>query len=268
MPNICGVALRKLEAGGAVGQCRRARSRVLSNARSRARATARGRAANQGPRSPQGGVGCGTEDAGQQREAGRLLSFLDLDQLKDELAAEHVRAIVRDKLAATKAAVEKAQTGIGRGRQEAPASTGGVMTPPRKHRMPAELASAADQARQASRLAAGHVYASQTGTRARATRSRGATSGRAICEEQLARISPLVVFSESRLPGADRRHHEERRIGERILSSRKPACKASMCRSKRPSSTSMPKPATARCSPKSWRPSGEPGEALGRNRLA
>jgi small-conductance mechanosensitive channel len=120
-----------------------------------------------------------------------------LDGLKDELAAERVRAsLFDDKLAAAKVALEKAETAMQEGdkklRQAQEAFDTAKDSP-----QAGELAAAADQARQASRLA----LETFTLRKREVAREQLAQEVQRltvrICQERLARMSPLVVFSEA-----------------------------------------------------------------------
>jgi small-conductance mechanosensitive channel len=124
-------------------------------------------------------------------------SFLELDSLKDELAAERVRAsLFDDKLAAAKTALEKAQRASEdcdkKLRQSQEAFDIAKDAP-----NAAELAAAADQARQASRLAMETVMLRKRELAREQLALEIQTLVVRLCQERLARMSPLVVFSEA-----------------------------------------------------------------------
>ncbi|HJQ81231.1 MAG TPA: hypothetical protein VJ828_14825, partial [Lacipirellulaceae bacterium] len=132
-----------------------------------------------------------------QTEAAEGYSFVELDRLKDELAAEKARAsLIDDRLIAAKAAMEKAQAAreeseIKR-RQAQDAFERGKSGPEA-----AELESAARLAAQASNLAAETV----TLRKREVAREQLAQEVQRLavrhCEDQVARVSPLVAFSKA-----------------------------------------------------------------------
>ena len=100
---------------------------LLSIARRRAGPAGGRRAADQRPRNPQGRAG--KPDAIRRRPTTRRpsFSFVELDDLKDELAAEQARSdLVDDKLTAAKAVVGKGANRARGKRNETPPGTGGV----------------------------------------------------------------------------------------------------------------------------------------------
>jgi small-conductance mechanosensitive channel len=123
-------------------------------------------------------------------------SFLELDELKDELAAEQARAnFVDDKLAATKAAVEKAQIALEESevkrRQAQEQAENGKNGP-----NGAALSAAAGQASQAAELASETLMLRQR----ELARDQLAQDVQRLavqdCEAKVARLRPLVDFSE------------------------------------------------------------------------
>jgi small-conductance mechanosensitive channel len=124
-------------------------------------------------------------------------SFPELDNLKDELAAERVRAsLFDDKLAAVKGALEKAQRAVEESdkklRQAQEAFENAKEAP-----NAGELAATADQARQASRLAMETLTLRKREVAREQLAQEIQRLAVRICQERLARIGPLVVFSEA-----------------------------------------------------------------------
>ena len=122
-------------------------------------------------------------------------SFVELDRLKDELATEKARAkLVDDKIAAAKAALERAQRAVDESkvkRRQAKEAFDVEKDAPNA----AELASAAEQARLAANLAA-ETLALRKRELAREQLSREVQRlAVQICHEQVVRASPMVVFS-------------------------------------------------------------------------
>ena len=126
-----------------------------------------------------------------------VCSFLELDALKDEVAAERVRAnLVDDKLTAAKAAIEKAQQALeecDRKLRQAQESFDTAKDAPNA----GELAAAADHARQASRLAVETLTLRQREVAREQLAQEVQRLTVQITQERLARMSPLVVFSEA-----------------------------------------------------------------------
>jgi hypothetical protein len=157
--------------------------------------------------------------------AGKLpgeCSFIELDRLKDDLAAEQARLnLVSDKLEATKAAAEKAQAALDESeskRRQAREAFESAKDAPNK----AELAVVAEKARLAAELAVDTLTLrkreldrerlAQEVQKLKAHRPGPAAAGREI-------ESPGDGFG-SRLSAADRRHQEQRRHGERLAAAR------------------------------------------------
>ncbi|MEX2309998.1 MAG: mechanosensitive ion channel domain-containing protein [Pirellulales bacterium] len=124
-------------------------------------------------------------------------SFLELDGLKDELAAERVRAtLINDKLTAANAALEKAQRASEESdkklRQAQEAFEIAKDAP-----NSGELAAAADNARQASRLARETVTLRDREVDREDLAQEVQRLAVRVCQERVTRMSPLVVFSEA-----------------------------------------------------------------------
>ncbi len=124
-------------------------------------------------------------------------SFIELDSLKDELAAERARAnLVDDKLTAAKAAVEKAQRLVdecdSKRRQAQDAFERGKDGP-----NIAELSVVADQARQAARLAAETLALRKKEVVRELLSQQVQRLAVRLQQENIARLSPLVVFSQT-----------------------------------------------------------------------
>jgi small-conductance mechanosensitive channel len=134
-----------------------------------------------------------------EREDGTRHSFVELDQLKDELVAEKARAsLVDDRLAAAKAALEKARRSADeaevkrRQAQEAfDVGKDAAHTP--------DLANAAELARQAAVLAAETVTLRKREVEREKRVQEVQRLLVQICQEKVAHLTPLVVFSESDL---------------------------------------------------------------------
>jgi small-conductance mechanosensitive channel len=122
-------------------------------------------------------------------------SFVELDELKDELAAEQARSsLVADKLTTAKSALEKAQSALDdsetKRRQAQEAFDNG-----KTKENASELAAAADGAVQAARLAAETVTLRKTEV-AREKLSREVQRlAVQLCEDRITWLSPLVVFT-------------------------------------------------------------------------
>jgi small-conductance mechanosensitive channel len=126
-------------------------------------------------------------------------SFVELDRLKDELAAELARAsLVDDRLSAARSALEKAQRAEDecavKRRQAQEAFEVGKDGP-----NAAELAAAAEQARQAATLAAETVALRKRELEREKLLQEVQRLAVRICQEQVARLSPLVAFSQTDL---------------------------------------------------------------------
>jgi small-conductance mechanosensitive channel len=126
-------------------------------------------------------------------------SFVELDRLKDELAAEQSRAsLIEDRLAAAKAALEKAQRSLDEwdvNRRQADEAYEKNKSAPNA----SELAAVADAARQAATLAAETVaLRTQEIDRERLAQEVQKLAVQ-ICQQQVARLGPLVKFSQADL---------------------------------------------------------------------
>ena len=124
-------------------------------------------------------------------------SFVELDRLKDELATEQARAnLVADKLVAAKAAVEKAQRALDESkvkhRQAQEAADLG-----KEAANAAELAAAAEEARLTAALAAEMVTLRKREVAREELAQEVQRLAVRICQEQVARAAPLVVFTDA-----------------------------------------------------------------------
>lgn len=124
-------------------------------------------------------------------------TFIDLDRLKDDLAAEQARAnLVGDKLASAKTSLQKAQTAFDESEAKRRLAQA-AYDKGKNGAQVSELAVAAERARQEAALAA------ETLALRKREVERGKLSQEAqrlsiqFRQDQVARISPLVVFSEA-----------------------------------------------------------------------
>ena len=134
-----------------------------------------------------------------ESEAGAVHSFVELDRLKDDLAAEQARAgLVDDRLSAAKSALEKAQRAEDecavKRRQAQEAFDVGKNEP-----KSAELAAAAEQARQAAALATETVALRKRELEREKLLQEVQRLAVRLCQGQVTRLAPLVVFSEADL---------------------------------------------------------------------
>jgi potassium-dependent mechanosensitive channel len=131
--------------------------------------------------------------------AGEMLtpcSFLELDGMKDELAAQRVRAgLSTDKLAAAKLALEKAQRTLEDSEKKQRQAVEAFETA-KEAPNAAELATAAEQARQASRLAAETLILRKSEVAREQLAQEAQRLTVKICQDRLSKMSPLAVFSE------------------------------------------------------------------------
>ena len=130
-------------------------------------------------------------------ESTATCSFVEFDALKDELAAERARAnLVADKLAAAKAAVEKAQRALDecgvKQRQAIEAFDKG-----QESAQAADLAASADEARQAAELAAETLALRKREIAREQLAEEVQRLAVRICQEKITRLSALVAFSEA-----------------------------------------------------------------------
>jgi potassium-dependent mechanosensitive channel len=123
-------------------------------------------------------------------------SFLELDDLKDELAAEQVRAsLFSDKLAAAKLALEKAHRSLEESKKKTRQAQEAVETA-KDAPNASELATAAEEAQQASRLSEETLSLRKREMAREQLAQEAQRLTVQICQERLSRISPLVVFCE------------------------------------------------------------------------
>jgi small-conductance mechanosensitive channel len=123
-------------------------------------------------------------------------SFLELDSLKDELAAEEARAnFVEDKLSAAKVAVEKSQRAVEECDVKRRQALEQMETGKNGPNAPI-LAAAVDQARQASELASETLMLRQREVAREQLSQEVQKLAVQVSEAKVARLSPLVDFSE------------------------------------------------------------------------
>ena len=130
-------------------------------------------------------------------QAGEAYPFVELDRVKDELASEQSRASqIDDRVTAAKAALEKAQRSFDESeakRRQSQEAFEQNKTAPNVH----ELAAAAEVAQQAAKLAAETVtLRTREVERERLSHEVQQLVVR-VCQRQVARLAPLVKFSEA-----------------------------------------------------------------------
>ena len=124
-------------------------------------------------------------------------SFADLDRLRDELAAERGRAtLAADKLAGAKAALEKAQHTLDENERKRRQAQESLETNKDESKA-AELAVAAEQARQAAKLAKETVALRQKEVERERLSQEVQKLAVQLCQGQVDRLRPFVTFSQA-----------------------------------------------------------------------
>jgi small-conductance mechanosensitive channel len=138
-----------------------------------------------------------TSPSADEIQPGEAYPFVELDRLKDELAAEQSRASqIEDRVTAAKAALEKAQRAL----DESEAKRRQAQEAFEKNKSApnvAEFAAAADLAQQATTLAAETLtLRTREVERERLAHEVQQLAVR-VCQQQVARLAPFVTFSEA-----------------------------------------------------------------------